>query len=117
MKYERGRFVYNIIKELLTKFPELRSDDKRLAWRVWEKEGYVYLDSMSYGGYLSTNRTKEGAIRKNRERVQVENADLRASPEAQALRDKRKKHKTAHHEFVQYRYEGNVAIPVEKDNH
>lgn len=34
--------LYDVVKNLLEQFPDLRNSDRLLIWQVWRKEGHFY---------------------------------------------------------------------------
>lgn len=82
--------LYDLVKELLTKYPELRDSDKKLLWNVWGKKGHL-----SVNDFGNTAITKESflksvsaeSITRARRKVQEQHPELRAS---KAVEDSRK---------------------------
>lgn len=69
--------VYDLIKKLLTEYPELRSSDKRLIWKVWETQGLstTYITKQDF---LDKAELPE-SIRRARQAVQEAHPDLKGN--------------------------------------
>jgi hypothetical protein len=73
----------NLVKEILTKYPETRDNDKKLCWRFWsirlnEKDRYpdnLCATCLSYRQFL--NSTPESTITRARRTLQRFHPELR----------------------------------------
>ena len=68
--------LYDIVYKLLKDHPTLRSDDKKLTWSVWAKEGLAW-ETMTKEAYLKA--TSAESITRARRKVQEEHPELCAN--------------------------------------
>mgnify|MGYP001615472416 CR=1 FL=1 len=103
-----GRKIYDLIKELLTDYPELRDSDRKLIWTVWSKIGllndtklwengklHVYAGtSINYQAFVNSPSTE--TIRRCRQKIQELHPELQSSKwirkQRQAIEDQRGTH-------------------------
>lgn len=106
--------LYDKIKSLLTHNPLLRDSDKRLQWSVWQMQGYVSNNVLTYDSFMTGKLINPETIRRTRQMVQADNKNLQSSEGIQVLRNKRRKSKGTYvfREQLNYRYEGNTAIQI-----
>jgi hypothetical protein len=79
--------TYDLIKNLLTKYPELRDSDKKLIWAVWQEQGLVGgepVDYISYDNFMKAENME--TIRRTRQKLQETFCDLRGSLPVQKIR-------------------------------
>ena len=90
--------LYDLIKNLLTDYPELRDSDKKLIWEVWSKLDFINDDDGSYDGELITYQNFVDApstetIRRCRQKIQELNPELRGSQKIRKAREEKAKEK------------------------
>lgn len=83
--------TYDLIKKLLSDFPETRNSDKILIWKVWEVTGHAYGDHISKGGFFNAISTE--SIRRARQKVQELHRELRPTS-SEVVRKRRMKEET-----------------------
>jgi hypothetical protein len=77
--------IYDLVKDLLTDYPETRNSDKKLIWKVWEKLGYVETGyALHYEDFLRSPSTE--SIRRCRQKIQETHTDLQPSFHTRAER-------------------------------
>lgn len=101
--------TYELVLDLLTKYPALRDSDKKLIWSVWIKEGKVVGGKISMEDFLKTTSTE--SIRRSRQKVQEEHPELCSSPLVQEMKDAKEEDKGT---FV-YREPVTIAEPLTMD--
>lgn len=84
--------TYDLIKQLLEKYPELRNNDKELQWKVCENQGITVNGFLSKENFLYKAKSFE-TIRRSRQKAQEENPHLRANPQTQEARMEKQKSK------------------------
>lgn len=91
--------LYDQVKSLLIKYPELRSDDKKLIWAVWNQSGFIENGAISKDKFYDAPLTKSIV----RARAQVQNNDresgnleLQPTEEVAKLRRELEKEKGTH---------------------
>lgn len=106
--------LYDSIKILLKEYPYLRDSDKKLQWKVWQIQGYISHDTLSYGNFMNAKLISTETIRRTRQKIQEKCPELRGSLKVQALRDRKRKTKGTfiYREPIIYRFDGTKAIPV-----
>lgn len=87
--------IYDLVKELLEKYPQTRNSDKFLMWTVWtyqieKEEGKKPLENglpqfLPFHMFINTCTTPE-SITRARRKVQEIHPELQAIPEIQAIR-------------------------------
>lgn len=86
------RKIYDLVKELLTDYPELRDSDKELIWSVWIKLGYVKEDDyyqvalIDKSDFMKAPSTE--TIRRCRQKIQELHPELQSSKWIQEQRKK-----------------------------
>jgi len=95
--------IYDLVKNLLTDYPELRDDDRKLHWRVWEKLGFVnsYNNDVFDNGYMITEdsyleATSTETIRRCRQKIQELHPDLQSSKWMKKQREAIEKQRGTH---------------------
>lgn len=101
--------IYEIVKDILTKYPATRDSDKKLIWSVWIKQGKVVGGKITMDNYL--NSEIEESITRARRMVQNDFPELRATPLIQEMRQKKEEEKGT---FV-YRDELKADNPIDID--
>jgi hypothetical protein len=96
--------LYPLIKQLLIECPELRNSDKKLLWRVWQREGKVIANQLSYEAFLSTSLTSAETITRCRRKIQELNPELQSNKVVQQLRQEKQKTKGT------WIYRENIAV-------
>lgn len=83
--------LYDIIKVLLEKYPELRSSDKKLQWAVWTEKNLVgELNELKYITKNSFyNAPPSESITRARRKVQENHPELQATKAVKEARDKK----------------------------
>jgi hypothetical protein len=89
----RNTRLYDHIKELLISYPELQNSDKKLLWKVWEKEGFVAFGRLDYGNFLSPRLTTPESVTRCRRKIQELNPTLRGTSFVQKRRKEKEKEK------------------------
>ena len=91
--------TYDLIKELLTDYPELRDSDKKLMWRVWNELGFILRDGREWipdfinkDDFMKAPSTE--TIRRCRQKIQELHPELRSSKEVQKMKDKKEASKS-----------------------
>lgn len=86
--------LYDLVKELLEKHPQLRSSDKRLIWAVWHRKSLVVgnteeprISKIMFMDYM--NAPQSESITRARRKVQENHPELAATAEVQHERDKK----------------------------
>lgn len=107
MKKQR---IYDLVKELLTDYPELRDSDKKLIWAVWTELALVRRITSDYtletGAMVSYDSFMEApsteTIRRCRQSIQEHNPELRGSKWVQRARAEKAEEKGSfiYHEEV-----------------
>jgi len=81
--------IYDLVKQLLTDDPELRDNDKRLIWAVWDKERLIEWDEVR-GSVISKFHFLYGSstesIRRCRQKIQEHYPELRGTAKVQEAR-------------------------------
>jgi len=101
--------IYELVKDILTKYPATRDSDKKLIWSVHIKEGKVVGGRMSMEDFL--NSTSEESITRARRKVQEECPELASSPIVAEMRKEKEEDKGT---FV-YREKVDVSEPLTMD--
>lgn len=70
--------LYDVIKKLLEKYPELRDSDRKLLWAVWHQKGLINDFNMIDRDSFYKAPSSE-SITRARRKVQEEFSHLRAS--------------------------------------
>lgn len=77
--------TYDLIKELLTDYPELRDSDRKLQWEVWDHEGFtdsgVLITKSSY-----MKATDPETIRRTRQKLQQLHPELGSNEKVRKFR-------------------------------
>lgn len=76
--------TYILIKKLLTQYPELRSDDKALQWKMFEIQGKLVNGFLSYQGFKQAKSTE--TVRRTRQKLQEKHPELQANSQIQEIR-------------------------------
>jgi hypothetical protein len=100
--------IYDVVKDLLTKYPQLRDNDKRLIWAVWYKQGLIHENRIVRETFYAEAEHPESITRARRQ-VQNDFPELRAS---QAVQDMRKEKQESKGTFV-YRKQVTVDSTVD----
>lgn len=77
--------LYDVIKQLLVKYPELRNSDKKLLWSVWHKKGLVNSFNMIDRDSFYKAPSSE-SITRARRKVQENHPELQAQKQVQEAR-------------------------------
>ena len=106
--------LYDQIKFLLIKHPYLRDSDRKLQWKIWETQGYVKGDILTYGNFLNGKLVNPESCRRTRQKVQERFPELQASILVQKERMKKRKTKGTFifREKIQYKFEGDKAVQL-----
>jgi len=95
--------LYDIVKDLLVTYPELRNSDRKLLWAVWWKKGLVIGDEpersfIKRDSFYSAPPSE--SVTRARRKVQENHPELMASKAVQEARDKKESTKGmfAYHE-------------------
>lgn len=96
--------LYDLILSMLTAYPQLRNDDKKLIWSVWYKLGYVKNDMLSKDAFMNRNCPMPETIRRTRQKIQETHPELDADEGTKRIRKKIEKEKGT---FI---YRENVVI-------
>lgn len=83
--------LYDLVKELLTEYPELRNSDKKLQWAVWTRKGLV---GEYRGAPIITKNSfyyapPSESITRARRKVQENHPELQAVKAVKDARDKK----------------------------
>lgn len=81
--------LYDQVKDLLVKYPELRSSDKKLLWAVWTRKGLV-TESGNYRAICKEDFYKSPSsesVTRARRKVQENFPALQATPQVQDQRN------------------------------
>lgn len=84
--------TYNLIKQLLIKFPELRNNDKLLHWKVFEVQGLLVNNCLPMNAFIYKAKSTE-TIRRTRQMVQAKCPELQANAKIKDQREDIKKSK------------------------
>jgi hypothetical protein len=60
--------TYDLVKQILTDYPNTRNSDKDLIWKFWKEEGFVLFDQISF--YEFKKSTSPESICRARRKVQ-----------------------------------------------
>ena len=82
---------YDLVRELLTKYPALRDSDRKLIWSVWIKQGKVIGGKIALDDFM--NATSTESIRRSRQKIQEEHPELCSSPFVQAAKNAKEEEK------------------------
>ena len=77
--------LYDLIKDLLQKYPQLRDSDKLLVWNIWGIEGFLGEGLITKSNYLEG--TSSESITRCRRKIQENFPELRSSKEVQAVKN------------------------------
>lgn len=81
--------IYDLVKMLLERYPELRGNDKLLIWNVWGHKGYLINTDTGTGinkdFFMIATSTE--SIRRCRQKIQEKHPELRAD---KFIQDRRK---------------------------
>jgi hypothetical protein len=84
--------LYDLIKQLLTDYPQMRDSDKVLIWEVWGRLGFVTRD-LYWGSVLTSEKfwdaTSPESIRRCRQKIQEKHPELRSSKKVQEAKDRK----------------------------
>jgi hypothetical protein len=69
--------LYVKVKHLLIEFPELRSSDKMLIWKIWLDGGFVKYDTIRLDAFMQAPSVE--TIRRTRQKVQEYYPELQAT--------------------------------------
>lgn len=91
--------LYEMIKDLMTRYPKLRDSDRLLMWNIWGKRGSLQSDLFG-----SSAITKEAfmlavspeSIRRCRQKLQEKYPELRSSKKVQEEKDEISAQKGTH---------------------
>lgn len=86
--------IYDTVKDLLIRHPELRSSDKKLIWRFWEKEGALNQGALDFKNFRRV--TTPGTITRARRKVQENYSNLQAVEDVKEEREKKAQEKGTH---------------------
>jgi hypothetical protein len=82
----KSRKIYDLIKELLTDYPELRDSDKKLRWNIWSRSGFIRGTRVLAGSPFSfiteedyMKAPNDETIRRCRQKIQELHPELRSS--------------------------------------
>ncbi len=78
--------TYLLIKSLLTKYPETRNSDKLLQWKIWDAQGALVNNCLTYNNWMHKAKLSE-TIRRTRQKIQERHPELRADKETEAKRE------------------------------
>ena len=82
--------TYDLVFDLLTRYPPLRDSDKQLIWNVWGKRGYLVIENgttlIHKESFLVA--TSPESIRRCRQKIQEKHPELRSSKAVQEEKDK-----------------------------
>ena len=98
--------IYDLVKQLLTDYPELRSNDKRLIWAVWYKQGIVTESTISRDKFYHEAEYPE-SITRARRKVQELNPHLQADLKVKEQREEKQADKGT---FI---FREEVSVPFE----
>lgn len=76
--------LYDLVKYLLIHDEPLRSNDKALMWKVWERENHTTYNSISHIDFMKS--TSPESIRRTRQMIQARHPELKATDDTQARR-------------------------------
>lgn len=79
--------IYDLVKELLVKYPELRDSDKKLIWNVWGHQGLVWSGSVVKEDYMRGFSPE--SITRCRRKLQEQYPELQSSKRVQEFREKK----------------------------
>ncbi len=83
--------TFLLVKKLLEQYPELRSDDKLLQWKMLELQGKIINGYLSYQGFRTAKSTE--TIRRTRQMVQEKHPELGPVKEVEKMREQRQQSK------------------------
>lgn len=83
--------LYDQVKSLLEKYPELRNSDMKLLWSVWYMNNLVVNGQISRENFYKANSPE--SITRARRKVQELNEHLSADKDVKLERDKKKQEK------------------------
>ena len=86
--------VYDKVKDLLIKYPELRNSDKKLLWAIWTVSGLTENGVISKEKFYDASASE--SITRARRMVQVDFPLLQATKEIQEKRQEKQKEKGTH---------------------
>ena len=81
------RKIYDLVKEILTDYPETRDSDKKLIWNVWDELDFIdqsEYNCIHYEDFMNAPSTE--SIRRCRQKIQEKNPELRGSKKVQEYR-------------------------------
>jgi hypothetical protein len=77
----KKNLLYEKIKQLLNDYPDYRNSDRKLIWRIWMEQGFVYSmrgeDLITYPMFMKA--TSPETIRRTRQKIQQNFPELRSS--------------------------------------
>lgn len=83
--------LYDKVKDLLVKYPQLRDSDKRLIWAIWTVSNKTSFGSITKDSFYSANSSE--SITRARRKVQELNPELRPTKLVQETRHKKQQDK------------------------
>jgi hypothetical protein len=83
--------TYDLILNLLSETPELRSSDRKLLWAVWKHQG-IANEHITYENFIQTATTAE-SITRARRKIQELHPELQANQTVRLARKQKAKSK------------------------
>lgn len=82
--------TYDLVKDLLIKYPAMRDSDRLLIWNVWGRRGYLTVEDntsiIRKESFMTA--TSPESIRRCRQKIQENFPELRSSKKVQEEKDK-----------------------------
>ena len=86
--------IYDLVKQLLTDYPELRDSDKKLIWEVWDQLELVDefgFQHITYDNFMKAPSTE--SIRRARQLIQARHPELQATKRVRSYRHQKEESK------------------------
>ncbi len=79
--------LYDHVKRLLEKYPELRSSDKKLLWATWYSMKLVFEGVITKDDFYRAPSSE--SVTRARRKVQEDHPELASTPQVQARKDEK----------------------------
>lgn len=79
--------LYDLVRSLLERYPNLRDSDKYLIWAIWSERGYCQNRNLSFQDYMRAPVPE--SITRARRKVQEDHPELSSSIKIQTQKDQK----------------------------
>ena len=90
----------------------MRDSDKKLQWYLWQTQGFIRNDILTYEDFMKIGILSTETIRRTRQKVQEDHPELQSSPGVRSMKEKKRKTKGTfvYREPIHYEFKDGVAI-------